>query len=492
MSEEGSAIVVGGGFGGLSCACFLADVGLDVTVLEKNEQLGGRAAVLERDGFRFDMGPSWYLMPDVFERFFSQFDRSPTDYYDLERLDPRYRLFFKDGDRIDVTDDFAAMQATFEEYETGAGQALASYLQTASEHYEVAMEEFVYTERGRWRDWLDPSILAAAPVGIRLLGTMDRYVSKYFEEPKLQQILLHSLVFLGGAPRNTPALYSMMAHVDFGMGVYYPTDGIGGVVDGIATLAEELGVTFETDAPVQAIRRNGNRLSVATPTETHVAPIVVSNADYAHTELELLSAADRQYDESYWDSRTLAPSALLIYLGVKGDVEPLAHHTLVLPEDWDPHFDRIFESPGWPENPAYYVCAPSVTDPDIAPDGHGNLFVLVPLAPGLDPDQATLDHWRDEILADLADNTGVDVRDRIVLEERFSVQDFAERYHSYRGTALGLAHTLKQTAIMRPDRRSSACPGLYYTGSYTTPGIGMPMCLISGEHTAKAAIADIA
>ncbi|MEF8883180.1 MAG: phytoene desaturase family protein [Halapricum sp.] len=493
------AVVVGGGIGGLSSACYLADAGADVTLLEKNEQLGGRASRLEQDGFVFDMGPSWYLMPDVFERFFDHFDRAPEDYYELERLDPHYRIFFKDGDEIDVSPDRAANRELFDSYEDGGGEAFDSYLETSETHYETAMEKFVYEDRSRLRDWIDLDVMRAAPIGLQLIGSMQGHVSDYFEHPKLQQIMQYTLVFLGGSPKNTPALYNMMSHVDFNLGVYYPVPkngdgpgGVGVVVDAIADLATELGVTFETDSEVDEITRRKDAFHVETVDgEIHHPDRVVVNADYRHAEQELMPEHERQYDESYWDDRTYAPSAYLMYLGVEGDVDELAHHTLVLPEDWDPHFDQIFERPAWPDDPAYYLCVPSRTDDAVAPEGHSNLFVLVPVAPGLRDTGALRDRYREKILDDVAANTGVDLRDRIVVEEQFCVDDFVDRYNATEGTALGLAHTLRQTALLRPNNRSSSVDGLYFTGSFTTPGIGVPMCLISGEHTAQALIDDL-
>ncbi len=488
--SRSTVTVVGSGFGGLSAACFLADAGADVRVLEKNDQLGGRASRLERDGFHFDMGPSWYMMPDVFERFFAHFDREPSDYYTLSHLDPHYRIFFKDGEEVDVRPDKEYLRNLFESYESGAGEAFDEYLATSEHHYETAMEKFVYTDRSRLRDWVDLDVMTAAPVGLQLIGSMQSHVEDYFENPKLQQIMQYTLVFLGGSPKNTPALYNIMSHVDFNLGVYYPDGGIGAVVDGIVELGDELGVTYETGREVTEITRRKDGFLVDTVDGSENPDYVVSNADYAHTEQELLPEHERQYDADYWEKRTYAPSAFLIYLGVEGDVEPLAHHTLVLPEDWDPHFDQIFDEPAWPDEPAYYLCVPSKTDDTVAPEGHSNLFVLVPLAPGLEDTEQQREAYRDQILADIAENTGVDLRDRIVVEEQFSVSDFGERYNATEGTALGLAHTLRQTSLLRPSNRSSAVDGLYFTGSFTTPGIGVPMCLISGEHTANALIED--
>ncbi|MXR52096.1 phytoene desaturase [Halovenus sp. WSH3] len=486
--------VVGGGFGGLSAACYLADAGADVRLLEKNDQLGGRASRLERDGFKFDMGPSWYLMPDVFERFFAYFGHEPADYYDLEHLDPHYRIFFKDGDQIDIRGDREEMRELFESYEEGAGDAFEEYLDTSRTHYETAMEKFVYEDRSRLRDWVDPEVMKAAPIGLQLTGSMQDYVDEYFDNPKLKQIMQYSLVFLGGAPKNTPALYNIMSHVDFNLGVYYPDGGLGAVVDGVVELGEELGVTYETGSEVTSLTKGRDNFIVEVEDGARVLEPdnVVVNADYRHAEQELLPEHERQYDEEYWEERTYAPSAYLLYMGVEGDVEPLEHHTLVLPEDWDPHFEQIFDDPTWPDEPAYYICVPSKTDDSVAPEGHSNLFVLVPIAPGLADGDSIRDQYREKILDDIAEHTGVELHDRTVVEEQFAVSDFVDRYNATEGTALGLAHTLRQTALLRPSNRSSAVDGLYFTGSFTTPGIGVPMCLISGQHAAEALVEDAA
>ena len=479
-------VVIGGGFGGLSTACYLADAGADVTLIEKNEQLGGRASRLEVDGFRFDMGPSWYLMPDVFELFFEHFDHEPADYYDLTRLDPHYRIFFKDGDRVDMVPDRTENRQTFESYEPGAGERFDEYLRKSKQNYEVGMEHFVYEDRTSLSDYLDLNVAKNAR-GLSLIGSMQDHVEKYFEHPKLQQIMQYTLVFLGGAPNNTPALYNLMSHVDFNMGVYYPENGLGGVVDGVVELGEELGIDFRTDTPAAEIRgREGAFVTRTEGGEEFYSDYVVSDADYRHTEMELLPPEKRQYDAEYWDSRTYAPSAFLIYLGVEGDVDPLAHHSLVLPTDWENHFETIFDDPEWPDDPAYYLCVPSQTDDTVAPEGHSNLFALVPVAAGLEDTPELRETYRDLVLDDVKENTGVDLRDRIVVEEIFCVNDFADRYNSTQGTALGLAHTLRQTALFRPSHRSSAVDGLYFTGAFTTPGIGVPMCLISGQLTAEA------
>lgn len=479
-------VVIGSGFGGLSTACYLANAGANVTVVEKNEQLGGRASQLDVDGFTFDMGPSWYLMPDVFERFFGHFGKRPEDYYSLSRLDPHYRIFFKDGDLVDMVPDLETNKEIFEGYEPGAGDALTRYLEKSKRNYEIGMEHFVFTDRPRLRDYIDLDVFRYS-WGLSLIGSMQGHVEDYFQHPKLQQIMQYTLVFLGGAPTNTPALYNLMSHVDFNMGVYYPDGGIRSLVEGMIELGEELGVEYVTDQPVTEIAGRKGAFAVRTEHgEEYLADYVVSNADYAHTEQTMLPPEKRQYSEDYWESRTYAPSAYLLYLGVEGDVDPLEHHTLVLPTNWDDHFETIFDDPAWPDDPAYYLCVPSKTDDNVAPEGHSNLFALVPIAANLEDTPELRSEFRELVLDDIADNTGVTLRDRIVYEKSFCVDDFTERYNSMHGTALGMAHTLRQTALFRPSRKSSKVDGLYFTGSYTTPGIGVPMCLISGQLTAEA------
>ncbi|MFB6284511.1 MAG: phytoene desaturase family protein [Halobacteria archaeon] len=475
--------VVGGGFGGLSAASYLAYGGANVELLEKNDELGGRASTLKLGKYKFDMGPSWYLMPDVFERFFENLGKKREDYYELKHLDPHYRIYFKDGDRIDISADTEEVKELFDSYEDGAGSELESYLETSEKSYEIAMEDFVYTDRPGIRDWIDLDVLKAAPIGLKMVKTMDSHVENYFNSSKLRKITQYTLVFLGGSPSRTPALYNMMSHVDFNLGVYYPEGGMTGVADCIADLAEELDVDIKTEVEVNRISNHPDGVVVQTGERDIKSDVVVSDADYHHTEMELLDKEDRSYDEDYWREKTLAPSAFLIYLGVEGELPEISHHTLVLPNNWNSHFDSIFENESWPENPAYYVCNPSITDDLLAPDGNSAIFVLVPIASGLEDTENQRKEFREKIIEDLEENTGINIKERIKEEEIFTVSEFSDRYNSYQGTALGLAHTLRQTALLRPSQRSSNLQGLYYTGSYTTPGIGVPMCLVSGEHT---------
>ena len=490
MPNDLSIAIVGGGIGGLSAACYLADAGADVTLLEQHDELGGVAGTVEVGDYRFDTGPSWYLMPDVFERFFEAFGQTVDDQYELERLDPSYRLLWKDGDRLDVPADPAALAPKLEAYEDGAADAFREYLDHAEWLHGLAMERFVYPQRDGFRDWIDPGVLRSGRA-LPLLKSMDRHVRQYVEHPKLRQLLEYKLVFLGGSPYNTPALYTLMGHVDFNQGVYHPMGGIQTLVDALADLAEHLGVTIETGTPVTGLEARGDGIRLAIANGTRRAGRAVANASPAYVEQTLLPPNQRDHDSGYWENRTYGPSAYLLHLGVKGTVDPLRHHTLVLPTDWDDHFERVFDEPGWPEDPAYYVHVPSLTDASFAPDGHHSLFVLVPIAPGLKDGSARRAWMRDTVLDDLA-RRGVDLQGRIEVEQDACVSDFATRYGQPEGNALGLAHTLQQTGPLRPSHRAANAPGLYYVGADTTPGVGLPMCLISGEQVATAVSADMA
>ncbi|MFB6126777.1 MAG: phytoene desaturase family protein [Halolamina sp.] len=487
LGEE-SVAVVGAGFGGLSTACYLADAGADVTVYERLPRVGGVAGRIEREGYRFDTGPTWYLMPGVFERFFGHFGRSPAEFYEVQRLDPHYRVFWKDGDRVDVPADLDGIRELFESYESGAADALDRYLEKSAESYEIGMERFVYEDRSTFRDMLDLDVVRSGR-GLPLLRSMDDHVARYVDHPKLQQLLQYTLVFLGGAPHNTPAIYNLMSHVDMEKGVYYPTGGMASVVDGVAELAGDLGVDIRTDAEVDAIRPNGSDVAVSVDGEQRAADRVVAAAPPAHVERDLLP--DGVSDESGWGEPTYAPSAFMLYLGVEGECPELDHHTLVLPTDWDGHFRSIFDDPGWPEDPAYYLCVPSRTDPTVAPDDGEAVVVLVPIAPGLDDGPEVRAEFREKVLSDVADHTGVNLRGRIRVEEQACVSEFADAFNAPQGTALGLAHTLFQTGPMRPGRRAPGTDRVYYAGSYSNPGIGVPMALVSGEHAAEAVHSDV-
>jgi len=478
----GRVVVIGGGIGGLGTACLLGRSGYEVTLLEKNERVGGRANLLEDAGFRWDMGPSWYLMPDVFEAFFDLLGEKVGDHLRLRRLSPSYRIFFEDGDVVDMTGDLEADAETFERYEPGAGARLREYLRLSEYQYQVAMSQFVPRNYDSIFEFFNPMLLLKGS-SLHVFERMEDYVSRYFSHPKLRQIIQYTLVFLGSSPYTTPALYNIMSHVDFNLGVWYPEGGIYEIVRVLERLARESGVEIVTSCPAEAIVVEGGRVSgVSTPRGIYRADVVVSNADFYHTETRLLPPRYRSYSERYWRRRTLAPSAFIIYLGVRGELPQLLHHNLYFCEDWRTNFAQIFDRPEYPRNPSVYVCCPSRTDPSVAPAGHENLFVLVPIAPGLPDNDEIRRSYAARVLGLLSEKLDIpDLRERVVVQHTFSRRDFEERYNSYRGSALGLAHTLSQSAVFRPSNRSRKVRGLFYVGANTNPGIGMPMCLISAE-----------
>lgn len=487
------AVIIGSGFGGLGSACLLAKAGYRVTVLEKNEQPGGRASVFSEQEYTFDMGPSWYLMPDVFEHFFQLMGETVEDHLVLKKLSPSYRIFYKDEDRtIDIFSDLEKDIPTFEALEPGSGSRLREYLKRAAYQYEVAKKRFLFKNYDSILDFLN---WETAIEGSRLsvFSNMDRYVRKFFTTPAVQKIMQYTLVFLGSSPYNTPALYNIMSHIDFSMGVFYPQGGIYELVKAFVRIAEKHGAVIRTHADVARILvEKGTATGVELVGGERIdADLVISNADMAFTDLHLLPEGSRVKDERYWNSRTLSPSAFIMYLGINGRVPELTHHNLVFSSDWKKNFSQIFDSPQWPDDPSLYICAPSVTDPSVAPEGKENLFVLVPIAPNLSDDEEQLELYGEKVLQTLEQVAHIpDLRKRIEYKKFFSVKDFKQRYNSLGGSALGFAHTLKQTAIFRPNNVNPHVKNLYYAGAGTNPGIGMPICLISAELVYKRITGD--
>ena len=492
MSPKSTALVVGGGIGGLGSAALLGKRGYDVTVLEKNALLGGRANYFEADGFRFDMGPSWYLMPDVFEHFFALLGERVEDHLDLQRLDPSYRIAFRGSDlEVDMFSDLDRDVETFERLEPGSGQALRTYLDSSAEQYAIAIDQFMYRNHDSFFDFIDRKT-AVQGRQLHVFENMHKYISRSFSTDAVQKILEYQLVFLGSSPYNTPALYNIMSHIDFNMGVFYPRGGIYSIIRALEAIGTKHGVTYRTEVPVAQILTDGGRATgvrLESGEELH-ADLVISNADMAHTETELLGKQDRTYSARYWSKKTLAPSAFILYLGLKGRVPSLTHHNLAFGQDWKRSFGQIFDSPAWPDDPSYYVCAPSRTDASMAPEDHENLFVLVPVAPGLPMSDADIATYRRRTLDLLAADFDVpDLESRIVFERTYTSRNFSADYNAYGGSALGLAHTMKQTAF-RPNNISKKLSNLYYVGASTNPGIGMPICLISAELAYKRIIGD--
>lgn len=479
-----SAIIIGGGIGGLGTACLLAKAGYEVRLFEKNEQLGGRASLFEAKGYRFDMGPSWYLMPDLFEHFFGLLGERVEDHLDLIKLQPSYRIFFQGKEKpVDLYSDLTKDIALFESLEPGSGPKLQKYLQTAGEHYKIATEKIIYKNYDSWRDFINRDMLREGRK-LNVFQSMDRYVSRCFASDEIRKILQYTLVFLGSSPYNTPALYNMMSHIDFSMGVFYPQRGIYTLIEAMVKIGKKLGATYAVNAPAQQILiENGKAVGITLADGTeHRADIVISNADIQFTEQKLLPKAARDYSEAYWNSRTLAPSAFILYLGINRPLPGLTHHNLVFSKDWKKNFADIFDAPCWPEDPSYYICNPSKTDPSVAPAGKENLFILVPIAAKLATTEEQLASYRNKMIRSLEQILGIsDLDTSIEFEQIFCVDDFTNRYNSFGGSALGLAHTLKQTAIFRPRNESKKVKGLYYVGGNTNPGIGMPMCLVSAE-----------
>ena len=487
-----TAIVVGGGFGGLGVAALLGRRGHAVTLLEKNDRLGGRANWFEADGFSFDMGPSWYLMPDVFEHFFALLGERVADHLDLTRLDPSYRIAFRGTDlTVDMTSDLERDAATFERLEPGAGAALRDYVARAESQYGVAIESFMYRNRDGLTGFVNRKT-AKQGRELHVFENMHRYVSRWFSSDTVQKIMEYQLVFLGSSPYTTPALYNIMSHIDFNLGVFYPRGGIYSIVRALETIGAKHGVEYRTGAPVAEILVEGGRASGVRLASGEVlrADLVISNADLHHTETELLPRSARDHSARYWSRRTLAPSAFILYLGLRGRLPGLTHHNLAFGSDWRKGFAQIFDTPAWPDDPSYYVCAPSRTDPATAPEGHENIFVLVPVAPGLSMTPADIANYRRRTLDLVAADFAVpDLEQRIVVERTYTSRDFTADYHAFGGSALGLAHTMGQTAF-RPKNVSRKVPNLYFVGAGTSPGIGMPICLISAELAYKRIIGD--
>lgn len=480
-------VIIGSGFGGLGTAALLGKAGYKVTILEKNEQIGGRASVFTEQGFTFDMGPSWYLMPDLFEDFFELLGEKVEDYYELRRLDPSYQIdFLGTGGSVQITGDLETDAAYFESIEQGAGETLKRYVKRAQETYDISVNRFICKNYDSLLDFMTWEVLRAAP-RLSLFSNMKRFVSKYFKDYRLQQILMYPLVFLGASPSNAPAIYHLMSHLDFNQGVFYPMGGIYKVIEALGTIAEKNGVEINVNSPVEKILvKEGIATGVQLESgEVIEADIVISNADMHHTEMQLLPPESRMYSNAYFESRTMAPSGYMLYLGLSKKLEKAVHHGLLFDKNWDRGFEEIFDHPRWPEHPSLYYCAPSVTDPSVAPAGKEALFILVPVASGLECSKETLSKFRTKILTLLSEHFGENLEDLIEFEREFTVKDFEERYNSYKGTALGFAHTLFQTATFRPNNTHKKVSNLYFVGAQTNPGIGMPMCLVSAQLVLK-------
>jgi phytoene desaturase len=479
------AIVIGGGITGLASAGLLARDGYDVVLLEKQGAVGGRAGSLEVDGFRFDTGPSWYLMPEVFDHFFKLMGTSADEQFNLVRLDPAYRVYFEGYDEpIEIVSDREASIALFESIEPGAGKKLAKYLDSAEDTYEIAKRRFLFTSFQSKLTLIRADVLKRLPKLTRLLTqSLHTFASRTVSDQRLQQVLGYPAVFLGSTPFKTPSMYHLMSHLDLSDVVYYPMGGFTKVIERIAAVAMDAGVQIRTHAEVDRILvKDGKAVGVelAGGTQLH-ADIVVATADLHHVETSLLEPNQQTYPDEYWQKQVAGPGALLLYLGVKGDVPALEHHTLLFAKDWKHNFDAIFgKKTKVPDIASIYICKPSGLDPEVAPEGHANLFVLVPIP--ADPTLTDLDAVGDRIIEQIAEWTNTpDLASRIVVRRQATPADFAHDLNIWKGSALGPAHVLKQSAFFRAGNVSKKVRGLYYAGSSSIPGIGLPMCLISAE-----------
>jgi phytoene desaturase len=478
--KQQSVVVIGAGFAGLAAATRLATQGYEVTVVEKNSQSGGRARVFEEKGFKFDMGPSWYWMPDIFERYFEEFGKKPSDYYDLKRLDPSYKVIFGQHESVDLPADMQELSSLFESIEAGSSKRLEKFLSQAKYKYEVGVGEFVWKPSMSITEFFDFRLLSKA-ISLDLFASFGKHIRKFFKNDRILRIMEFPILFLGATPQNTPALYSLMNYAEIALGTWYPMGGMHEVIKGMVSLAEEKGVKILLDHPVEKIVvENSRTTGVQTSKGFIAADIVVGGADYHHIETKLLSDDEQNYSESYWQKRTMAPSSLLFYLGVKGKVDKLLHHNLFFDEDFNLHAEEIYTNPKWPSKPLFYVSAPSKTDASVAPEDDENIFVLIPIAPDLEDGEETREKYYHIVMERLERYVGHSIRDKVVYKRSFAVSDFKEEYNSFRGNAYGLANTLFQTAFLKPKLKNKKVPNLFYTGQLTVPGPGVPPSLISG------------
>ncbi|MCT4623151.1 MAG: phytoene desaturase family protein [Schleiferiaceae bacterium] len=470
--------IIGSGFSSLSAACYMAKAGYEVEVFEKNSDTGGRAQQYVKDGFVFDMGPTWYWMPDVFEKFFNDFGKSSADYYEIEKLDPAYTVYFDENTNFDISGKLNEIIDLFESVEKGAGQKLEKFIEKAKQNYNIAIKDLVYK----------PGLSPLELVNFKTIRefkqfvlTISDYVRQNFRDEKLRQVLEFPVLFLGAKPTNTPLFYSFMNYADFGLGTWYPKGGMKSVADGFVKLAQELGVVFHLNSPIKQLHvADGTITHIETPTQKLEVESVLSGADYAHTET-LLPQSSRVYSTEYWNSRTMAPSSLLFYVGFDKKLENVNHHTLFFDGSFDEHAKEIYDNPAWPKNPLFYASFPSITDNTVAPEGKETATFLIPLAPDLEDTEEMRQRYFNIIIERLEKLTKQEVRKHILFNKSYCVQDFKDDFNSYKGNAYGMANTLFQTAFLRPKLKSKKVKNLFFTGQLTVPGPGVPPAIISGK-----------
>jgi phytoene desaturase len=482
--------ILGSGIASLSCASFLAQSGHNVTILEKNNTIGGRARQFSENGFVFDMGPSWYWMPEVFENFYNKFGHTASDFYELKRLDPSYRIFWEDETFSDVPANMEEFYAWFESMEPGSSKQLKKFLEEAKYKYEVGMNDLVFKPSLKFSEFADMRILNGL-LKLNITKSFSSYIRKYFKHPKILSVLEFPILFLGAMPKDTPALYSLMNYADISLGTWYPMGGMHKFIEAFEQIAKEQGVEIHCEQEVNDFTVEGKMIKQSnTADKSYHSDYVVSGADYHHTD-KIIAKEYSNYSDKYWDKRKMAPSCLLFYIGVDKKIDNLQHHNLFFDESFEKHAKEIYQDPAWPSAPLFYASCPSKTDSSVAPDGKENLFLLIPLAPNLQDDEQKRQKYLDLMLNRIEKHTKCQFKNEISYIRSYCINDFKKDYHAFKGNAYGLANTLRQTAILKPSIKNKSLDNLYYTGQLTVPGPGVPPSIISGEVVAKEIIKQI-
>ena len=476
-----SVSIIGSGFSGLAAAAMLAKEGHKVDVFEKNDTIGGRARQFQAEGFTFDMGPSWYWMPEIFDQFYAEFGYTTSDFYDLQRLDPSYTVVF-DDEIVNIPASINQLYDLFESFEKGSAEKLKNFLAEAAYKYKAGMETYVWKPGKSWVEFADMEVFKSM-FKLKMFSSVSSQIRKLFKDHRIIKILEFPVLFLGAKPANTPALYTLMNHADIGLGTWYPIGGMNKIVQAFERICTEQGVNFHTNAKVESFDYSNGKITKLNIEghSPHQTDIVIGSADYHHIDKQLLDPKFAQYSDSYWDARKLAPSSVLFYLGLDRKIPNLHHHTLFFDADFDTHADEIYQSHRWPSDPLFYVCSPSVTDNTVAPEGCENLFILMPISTEIEDSEAQVEKYFELICDRFKSQFNIDIRNHLKYRRDFSIKDFKSEYNSFKGNAYGLANTLTQTGPLKPKMKSKNLSNLYYTGQLTVPGPGVPPSIISGQ-----------